>query len=51
MAPLELDQWAAWLSAPVGEAVEMLVPPPTERFDLGDARLTDALLGAQRGAG
>jgi len=24
----------------------MLVPPPTERFDLADARLTDALLGA-----
>jgi hypothetical protein len=46
VVPLEPDQWADWLSAPVGEVVEMLVPPPTERFDLADARLTDALLGA-----
>ena len=46
---VEPEQWATWLSAPVGVAVEMLVPPPTERFDLGDARLTDALLGALRG--
>ena len=48
---LEPDQWAAWLSAPVGKAVEMLVPPPTEMFDLADARLTDALIGALRGVG
>jgi hypothetical protein len=36
---------------PAGEAVEMLVPPPTERFDLADARFTDALLRALRGEG
>lgn len=41
VVPLEPDQWAAWLSATVGDAKEMLVPPPTERFDLADARLTD----------
>ena len=37
VVPLEPDQWAAWLSATVGDAKEMLVPPPTERFDLADA--------------
>ena len=49
VVPLEPDQWAAWLSAPVVEAAQMLVPPPVDRFDLADARLTDALLGAMRG--
>ena len=51
VVPLEPDQWGAWLSASVAEAVAMLVPPPTKRFDLADARLTDAVLGAVRGGG
>ena len=51
VVPLEPSQWAAWLSAPVGEAAEMLVPPPVEQFDLADARITDALLGTMRGEG
>jgi len=51
VVPLEPDQWAAWLSAPVGEAAAMLVPPPTERFDLADVPLIDALRGAAKGGG
>jgi putative SOS response-associated peptidase YedK len=44
LVSIEPDQWDAWLHGDATQARALLVAPPAARFDLGDARRTDALL-------
>jgi putative SOS response-associated peptidase YedK len=45
VVPLEMSDWAAWLHGDEATARALMQVPPTERFDLSDARLTDQRLG------
>ena len=45
---VEPSHWGRWLGGTVDEVRGLLVPAPTDMFDLTDAQRTDAVLAAQR---